>query len=391
MRIGFGQVTITPPLPVQLAGYGCERAGNAIADDLHARALVCEHEGRTVALLTVDLLWLERRNLRALRAMVEELCGIAPSDLMVCCSHTHSGPDTIDWFAFAPVDQQWLQTLLRQLAGAVFVAWRDLRPARIEKLVGETVIGVNRRVHKEREGFRMGANLAGPVDQTLTVLRILDEDDTLIGSVLHHATHPVVLGGKSLVISADWPGEACRLVEREVGGTCLFVNGAAGDINPRIGVGRSYAEVLRVGRQAGGAAVELLSREPGEAVDGIAAASRHIVVPHRPHPYLDIPYERRLNDDGGMCLEVQVLRLGPLTFISAPGECLSETGWRVVEQSGLASAVIAGYTNDYIGYLPLPHIYEQGGYEPSATMLPPEAVLHYVEAAAELARETVGG
>jgi len=94
-----------------------------------------------------------------------------------------------------------------------------------------------------------------------------------------------------------------------------------------------------------------------------------------------------LAEDGGMVIEAQVLRIGPLSFISCPGECLVETGWQVLGETKLRSAVIAGYTNDYVGYLPLPHIYEQGGYEPSATMLPPESVLAWAAEAVKLADE----
>jgi len=385
MQVGFAKVTITPPLPVQLAGYGVERTATGVADQLHARAMVCEQDGRRVGLLCADLLWVERRHLKVLRERVGAIAGIAPDDLMVCASHTHSGPDTMDWFHFAPVDPLWLHALLKQLASAVFLAAANVQQARLEQLVGEVEIGVNRRVHKEREGFRIGVNTEGPVDHTLTVLRCTSPDGTLLGSVLHQATHPVVLSGQSTVVSADWPGVACRTVEEVMGGCCLFINGACGDINPRVGPGRVYAEVVRLGRQAGGAALELLHREPGESVDGLAAARCDFEVAHREHPYLDVPYERRLAEDGGMFLETQVLRLGPLSLISCPGECLIETGRKVVSETKLAGARIAGYTNDYIGYLPLPHIYEQGGYEPSATMLPPESVLAWCDAAVKLA------
>jgi len=306
---------------------------------------------------------------------------------MCACVHTHSGPDTIDWFHFAPVDQQWLHTLLKQIAGAVWLASQRLQPASFELLTGEVPIGVNRRLCKEREGFRIGFNPDGAVDQTLSALRLKAEDGSLLAAVVHHATHPVVLGGKSVVVSGDWCGEMCRLVEQTLGGTCLYVNGGAGDINPRVGAGRTYAEVLRVGRQAGGAAIELLSSEETDPVDGLDCARVELTVEHREHPYLDVPQQRRLAADGGLTTETQVLRLGPVSFISAPGECLVETGWRILERTRLKPALIAGYTNDYVGYLPLPHIYEQGGYEPSATMLTSAAVLQWVEAAVRLADE----
>lgn len=390
MLAGAAKVTITPPLPVQLAGYGCERLGIEVADDLHARALVVEHEGRRVALVACELLWLERRNLEVLRPMVGERCSIAADDLMVCCTHTHSGPDTIDWFHFAPVDQQWLHTLLKQIAGAVWLASQRLQPATFELHTGEVPIAVNRRVCTEREGFRLGHNPGGPVDQTLTTLRVRNEEGGLVASVVHHATHPVVLGGQSVVVSGDWCGEACRVVERTLGGVCLYVNGACGDINPRVGAGRTYAEVLRVGRQAGGAAVALLSSDQTDTPVGLASARTDLAVPHRTHPYLDIPQQRRLEADGAIRIEVQGLRIGPLTLISAPGECLVETGWAILERTRAKPARIAGYTNDYVGYLPLPHIYEQGGYEPSATMLTAEAVLSYVEAAVAVGDRLAG-
>ena len=385
MQVGFAKVTITPPLPVQLAGYGVERTGTGVADNLQARAMVCEEDGHRVALLACDLLWLERRHVKVLRERVAEIADVAPDSLMVAASHTHSGPDTMDWFHFAPVDPKWLHALLKQLASAVFLAAGNLREAKLERLVGQVEIGVNRRVHKEREGYRLGVNTEGPVDHTLSMLRVTADDGTLLGSVMHQQTHPVVLSGQSTVVSGDWPGEACRVVEQTLGGCCLFVNGACGDINPRVGPGRLYSEVLRVGRQCGGAAVELLNREPTDAVGGLGAVRESLEVAHRPHPYLDVPYERRLAEDGGMFLETQVLKLGALSFISCPGECLIETGRKVLSETKLATAEIAGYTNDYIGYLPLPHIYEQGGYEPSATMLPPESVIAWTEHAVQLA------
>lgn len=387
MRAGAASVDITPPMPAWLCGFGVDnRVATEVADDLHARALVVEHEGRAVALVACELLWLERRNVQVLRRLIEESCGLAPGDVMVACTHTHSGPDTIDWWkTHPPVNQEWLNTLLRQIAGAVYLAQQRLRPARLETHSGHATLGVNRRKRAERGPVQMTANPEGPVEQALTTLRVVGDDGGLLASVVHHATHPVVLAGASLVVSGDWPGELCRTVEQALGGVCLYVNGACGDINPRAGVGRSYAEMLQVGRQAAGLAISLLCGEPAEPREALGAASVDISVPWQEHSYLTVPQQRRLAADGGLVTEVQALRLGPLSFISAPGECLVETGWKVLAETALRPAVIAGYTNDYVGYLPLQHIYAEGGYEPQATMLTQEAVLQYVAAAVEVA------
>lgn len=377
MYAGAARVCITPPLPVQLAGYGVVRYGVEVFDDLYARALVCEADGRRAALVSCDLLWLERRNVARLRELIEPF-GIAPDDCLIACTHTHSGPDTIDWYDHAPVDPAWLETLLHQIAGAVGQAARRLKPVTAERLVGEVRIGLNRRARVDDQ-VRLSPNPAGPVDHTLTVLRLTGEAG-LVASVVCQQTHPVVLGGASLGVSADWPGETCRLVESNLGGVCLYVNGAAGDINPAVGCGRSYADALRTGRQAGGAAIELLCRQAGEAGDGVAGARQDLTVPDKPHPYLHTPLGRRLAADGGLRIEVQALRLGPLSFLSAPGECLTETGAAILAGTRLEAAVIAGFGNDYIGYLPLQHVWDQGGYEPSATMTTVEGVNAYVAA-----------
>ncbi|MBI5832025.1 MAG: hypothetical protein HZB16_06910 [Armatimonadetes bacterium] len=389
MRAGIAKGFITPPLPVQLAGYGIERVCTEVADELAARALVVEQDGRRVALLSAELLWLERRHVRVIRDHVARLCGLAPDDVMVSVIHTHAGPDTLDWYDFAPVEPAWLGTLLRQLAGLVWLACQRLRPVRAELTFGHLPIGINRRQFGPNGCF-IGEDPERPYDERATGLRLLDDDGRLYASVVCGTAHPVSLGSAEALVSGDWPGLMCRMVESTLGGTCLFVNGACGDINPQMWGVRGYQTMQRIGHRAGGAAIELLSQATVREAEGVGAARRELTVPHRDHPYLSIPLKRRLAEDGAVITEVQALRLGPLHLISQPGECLTETGWRIQRETKLADAVIAGYTNDYVGYLPLPHIYDEGGYEPGATMLPADSVLAVVAAAVEVGDALAG-
>ncbi|HAZ61987.1 MAG TPA: hypothetical protein DCZ72_00010, partial [Armatimonadetes bacterium] len=317
------------------------------------------------------------------RAQVAALCGLAPEALMVCCTHTHSGPDTLDWYDFAPVDQAWLATLLRQLAGCVWLASQRLRPVRAERVEGTLPVGINRRQRGDG-GLFIGEDSAGVYDDSAVALRLVDEAGALYASVISAGTHPVAQGFEVPEVSADWPGVMCRMVERELGGTCLFINGACGDINPRDWGDRGPATMRRIGTQAGGAALELLS-SPAAAADtggaGVAAKLQPLRLPHQDHPYLQNLVHRRLTADDGMLTEVQALRIGPVGFVGLPGEVLTETGWAVQRATRLPGARIAGYANDYVGYLPLPHIYEAGGYEPQSTMLPPASVLEMVDVA----------
>lgn len=73
-----------------------------------------------------------------------------------------------------------------------------------------------------------------PVDPAVMVLRLDRTDGSPLAIVVNYACHPVVLGPGNLLYSADYRGEMMRVVETSLEGNplCMFVQGAAGDINP---------------------------------------------------------------------------------------------------------------------------------------------------------------
>ena len=54
------------------------------------------------------------------------------------------------------------------------------------------------------------------------------------------------------------------------------------------------------------------------------------------------------------------MRIGPIRWISLPGEPFVETGL-ALKKAGASFAV--GYANGYLGYFPIRTAYDQGGYE----------------------------
>jgi hypothetical protein len=58
--------------------------------------------------------------------------------------------------------------------------------------------------------------------------------------------------------------------------------------------------------------------------------------------------------------EIQAMRLGPVRWISLPGEPFVETGL-ALKQAG--ANFVVGYANGYLGYFPTRRAYEEGGYE----------------------------
>lgn len=64
-----------------------------------------------------------------------------------------------------------------------------------------------------------------------------------------------------------------------------------------------------------------------------------------------------------------------------------ELGERIRDGSGLASCLVGGSANDYVGYIVTDESVAEGGYEADMTVFAPEAGRALADAAAQLARE----
>jgi hypothetical protein len=90
--------------------------------------------------------------------------------------------------------------------------------------------------------------------------------------------------------------------------------------------------------------------------------------------------------------EVQAMRLGDALLVSIAGEVFNELGQEVKNALGRGSTLFLGYANGYVGYIPTPESFAEGGHEVVFTQrilglpLLPEAGPSLVRAAIELAR-----
>lgn len=390
-RAGAGTAVITPPLPFQLAGHRGERIATGIADELEARALVVQDCDRLSALVSIDLLWLSREQVARIRAIVEQTTGIPARAVFVACTHTHSGPDTLDWYDHAaPAPDWWIESLCRSIASSVYIASRALQPAQVQHAIAEVAIGTNRRL-QSAAGMERHPNPAGDIDHSLDVLSVVRPDGARIATILRQATHPVLLGTASTVVSGDWCGAARRFVDAQLGGACLVFNGSCGDVNPIDWTGATLDDVHRIGLRVGAAAVEAALRPQDATAVDLFVSSRTLRLDAHPHPYLVRAQQRRLERDCAMLAEVQALRLGPAILVGLPGECLTASGRSiraaVRDAASGTPALVVGYANDYLGYLPSPAIIEQGGYEARTRMLTSEGIEHLLAAATDAACE----
>jgi hypothetical protein len=93
-------------------------------------------------------------------------------------------------------------------------------------------VAVNRRETAPDGRPVTGANPDGFIDPQVFVVRIDDRERQPLAAVVGYTMHPTTLGPTNRLISPDWPGHLKRTVETITGATCLFAQGATGNVGP---------------------------------------------------------------------------------------------------------------------------------------------------------------
>ncbi|MCD6361889.1 MAG: hypothetical protein J7M38_13615, partial [Armatimonadetes bacterium] len=384
VHAGAAQVEITPPVGTSLAGYFRDRVSDGVADPLFAHALVFDSGGNRIALVSCDLICITRDTTDPARQLIAERTGIAPENVLISCTHTHTGPNTRRrGKQIIPVNEQWLDELPEMIASAVEAACADMFDAvlipgrRFEDELGSNRLG---RMRDSSEVFSKTDAIgpAGPIDPELLALAVREPDGTMRAMVVNYAMHADATGGNR--ISAGWPGKVARTIAQVYGDQCvtLFLNGCCGDINhhhwePRRIAGKGQLRTDQMGRAVGGLAINAVEiAEPMEAAE-IDARLRTPAIPWytrddemraeiealRAQEQLsemeatiikrfdEWPYDNQMAE-----VTVQALRLGDIIFVGLPGEIFVEWGLEIKHWSPAKYTFIAELANDWFGYIP---------------------------------------
>lgn len=235
-QAGVGRVNITPPLSLPHAGWGAQAHINpdGVEADLWATVLVVTDGTEMAAVVDLDLVMLTREENEAIQAEVSSVLGIQPKQVRVSVTHAHSGPppSTWDWLGGGSVLQGYYELLPFYASGAARLALRNLRPAYVGVGRGQSFVAVNRRETAPSGKVVVGVNPDGVIDPEVLVIRIDGQDATPLAAIIGYTMHPTTLGPTNRLLSPDWPGHLKRTVEALTGATCLFAQGASGDIGP---------------------------------------------------------------------------------------------------------------------------------------------------------------
>lgn len=243
MRAGFGKFDITPRTGVELYGFGpfLNRHSIAVRDNLEARAAAFEVNGKKAVIVGCDLCTLRGPVVSMVKDNIrKEFPELTDADIMINCSHTHSGPATVpENMGWGCPDPVYMEILPVKIARAAIDALNNLRKA--EVAVAEVPcegIGLNRVYDKDapplEEVLRDDWRPAKPelTDTRCRVIRFNAPDGSMIGFMAYFGCHPVVCCRENRYIHGDYPGVAMRNLMRQFpGSTGVFLLGAQGDVN----------------------------------------------------------------------------------------------------------------------------------------------------------------
>lgn len=435
LRVGVGEVVITPSAGMPMAGYYSTRLMKGVHDDLHAKAIVIASGDSRAALVACDLIGIPPAVIEEARKLIQSSTGIPGENVMISATHSHTGPLIPGGGAREgayggnlEIARHYRAELPRKIAESVQLANTHLAEARVSFGKGhEDSISFNRRFFMKDGSVgwnpgKLNPNIvkpAGPIDPDVPVVLFESASGDPLATYVNFACHQDTVGGEEA--SSDYAYTLSQVLGKVKGPGMLtvFTIGAAGNIN-HIDVKsatpqKGHEEAARIGTILSGEVVKTYPRleplRPGQ----LQAVHRNVILDLAPlNPgdeeraeglakkvesggkvaFLDTVFAFRALDTAArkgkpLDAEVQVIALGDqIAWIGLPGEIFTELGTTIKQASPYPLTIVAELAHGPVTYIPNAAAFPQGNYEAVSSRAAPGSGEKLVAAAKELLRET---
>jgi neutral/alkaline ceramidase-like enzyme len=430
MNAGFYEVDITPRVGVGLCGFGpfLNRRSIGVRDKLKARAAAFQVGNEKAVIVSCDLIGITAEMATQIKEKVSSQTTLTPENLMVHCTHTHSGPNTGDYQGWGDSDPLYLEILPGRIVKACLIALEQLELVDMYHAEAKCEgIGLNREYDIDapplQEVLDDNWRPAKPelTDTICQVFKFISVNSgKMTGFMTYFGCHPVVCCEASRYIHGDYCGVALNNLEKENNGAVgLFLQGAQGDVNSCVVhkpekealealdvIAERFAKAARNGlKDAEKMDVDLLKSKSimqklstkDISIDKLRGmlAEREAII------YADgatdeeratrmamvgILSIRRMikqienGDDLTPVAEIQGIKLGPIAFLSGPFEIMQAIKNDVQAKAKAELPLVMGITNGTFGYAPDKTVAARGGYAadtvPIITGMLPYANIH---------------
>ena len=386
LKAGAARIDITPPVGYPMWGYAARRDAPSlkVRDSLQARAVVLTVGDKKLAFVSLDLGRAPTRQSTAnIRKQLKDATQI--ENIFLVASHTHHGPvlELDDW---PTKEKPYVRTLEEKIVSVVTEAHKNLQSARLGVSTHDAPFNRNR--HSKRADR--------PLDKEMIVLRLDDAQGKPIAHLVNFAAHPTMLPASLHEFSHDWPGFFAQHVEKELGGQCLFLQGAAGDLSPSPPASLPKGEGSKGGESGPekfGAAVGKFVVDKSRAMKCDLTDVKKIQAQERDFKFrarIDISnplvyaayalaffpgivdfYEREYREGIRPHMTTALLD-GRVGFVGVSGELFTSHALQLKRRARLEHLLVFGYCNDYQQYFPTIEAIAEGGYGADTTVSPIE-------------------
>ncbi len=401
-RVGVAKAPITPQKFMWMAGYaGRRRPADSQQTELWAKAIVLEDaQKKRAVLVTLDLIGIDRDLALPLRQKIADKLKLRLAQVMVCTSHTHSGPvvaKNLRPMHYLVLDERqrqlvdaYAQALEETVLQVVDVARMRLAPATLSHASGTCTVAVNRRTNKEPEvpALREKGALLGPSDHDVPVLAAHNDRGELVAVVFGYACHATVLDG--FAWSGDYPAYAQLAIEaRHPTAIAMFWAGCGGDQNPLPRRKQELAE--KYGQQLADAVAGALDGDPQPVAPTLSASYAEVDLPLATLPareeltaqasdtniYIATRAKHYLAElAAGRTMAptypypIATWKLGSeVDWIFLGGEVVVDYALRLKAERRAKNTWVAAYANDVMAYIPSRRVLAEGGYEGGGSMV----------------------
>ncbi|MCK9265446.1 neutral/alkaline non-lysosomal ceramidase N-terminal domain-containing protein [bacterium] len=406
LKAGFGTVNITPPLGCALQGYFGPRTSELIHDPLFASSMVIDDGNQRICLISCDLATLNSEITDKTRALLKERFSIPEDNVIICVTHTHTGPYVNKLSTLSPknktVNKEWLSMLPSYLCSATTHAMNSLDTTKVVWMKGrEENVSFNRRYLMKDGTVKTNPGIGnpdivkpiGPIDPDVGIVAFGEDYLNIKGLVVNFALHLDTIGGNN--ISADFPGVMRKTIRKFTGEDTgiVYTSGAMGDINHINFMGNKtefeYFEFSqRIGTVLGAEVVKNISKienfeseakiNTGRTLlklplkqyddESLEKARKNVLLTPGLHNLeylsgLGMLKASRLGKDE-VTTEIVAFSIGEVAFVSIPGEYFVELGLHIKKNSPFPFTFIVELGMENLGYIAHSQAYDQQGYEP---------------------------
>ncbi|RCW63138.1 neutral/alkaline non-lysosomal ceramidase N-terminal domain-containing protein [Saliterribacillus persicus] len=370
LKFAISEQNITPGAPMDISGYTIDfnkplRRGKSdgALDHLLCVTMLLEVNNIKLIFISLDFTIVVKSFTEEIRQDISNRFAVSKENIIVSCTHTHSGPHvflphyTSDIDQEMKVEAEYLREVKEKVSVSVEQVIQNAEPVKAYY----SLSNIN--------GYYGNRNVkGGPYDDSFHVIRFKNYDNKVIGSFANFSCHPTILKGNSLKFSADLLGNVRKNLSEKWNAPVLLTNGAAGDVSSRhftkdntyktvIDFGEGISNQVLTDFKESSMCLEdfnmkkvSLLREYSPKNDKRLAGVNLLDQPETPDILINEVKRKIEKDNIFFNLESYIYFLGPISFITFPGECVTKLAEQIKSNSKSEVTMFVCYANDFWYY-----------------------------------------